>query len=165
MAHYDLTSGNEILTEHDIAEKIFEYASKKQFIEVLSNTTDKGVTLDLPMTELPDTPGIYLIYHKDSFNQYECMYAGEGNIRHRVYRFEKEIADKSRQDESHSAAKKARRTGFIRHGDPIYVKYLTKAERDSIVVDTLCNYLRLKNIDEHVAHLAKAKFNKKVKKA
>jgi hypothetical protein len=165
MAHYDLTSGNVVLTEHDVAEKIFDRLDEKEFVEVVSDTTETGVTLDIPMTELPDTPGLYLIYHKGDFNQYECMYAGEGNIRYRVYRFEKELADKSREDEGHSAAKKVRRTGFIRHGDPVYVKYITKAERDSVVVDTLCKYLRLKNIDEHIAHIAGAKFNKRVKKA
>ena len=164
MAHYDLTSGNVVLSEHDVAEKIFERIVEKDFVEVISDTTETGVTLDIPMTELPDTPGLYLIYNKGDFNQYECMYAGEGNIRYRVYRFEKELADKSRDDENHPAAKKVRRTGFIRHGDPIYVKYITKAERDEVVVDTLCNYLRLKQIDEHIAHIARAKFNKRIKK-
>ena len=165
MAHYDLTSGNEVLSEHDVAEKIFDRILEKEFVEVVSDYTEKGVSLDVPMWQLPDTPGLYLIYHKGDFNQYECMYAGEGNIRYRVYRFEKELADKSREDESHPAAKKVRRTGFIRHGDPIYIKYITKAERDEVVVDTLCNYLRLKQIDEHIAHIARAKFNKRIKKA
>ena len=165
MAHYDLTSGNVMLSEHDVAEKIYERLAEKEFVEVISDTTETGVSLDVSMRQLPDTPGLYLIYHKGDFNQYECMYAGEGNIRYRVYRFEKELADKSREDENHPAARKVRRTGFIRHGDPIYVKYITKTERDSVVVDTLCKYLRLQKIDEHIAHIAGAKFNKRIKKA
>ena len=165
MAHYDLTDGNEKQTEHDVAEKIFERMLQKDFVVVSSDKTDRGVTLDVNMKELPDSSGLYLIYHKGDFNQYECIYAGEGNIRYRVYRFEKELADMCRDDEGHSAAKKIRKIGFIRHDDPIYVKYITKAERDEVVVDTLCKYLRLKKIDEHIAHISKARFNKRIKKA
>jgi hypothetical protein len=42
---------------------------------------------------------------------------------------------------------------------------MTQPERDSIVVKMLCNHLKLKNIDEHVAYIAKARFNKRIKKA
>lgn len=165
MAHYSLVDGNEVLSEHDVAKEVFDCISKKDFVKVSSVRTDKGVALDVDMKELPDTYGLYLIYYKDSFNQYDCLYAGEGNIRTRIYRFEKELADMSREDEDHSAAKKLRRLGLVRHDDELYVKYISKAERDAVVIDTLCKHLRLKGIDEHIAHISGAIFNKKVKKA
>lgn len=165
MAHYDLINETERLTEHDVAKEVFDFLEKKDFVKVSSVRTDKGVTLDVNMRQLPETFGLYLIYYKDSFNQYECLYAGEGNIRHRIYRFEKELADMSRDDEGHSAAKKLRRLGLVRHDDELYVKYITKAERDAVVINVLCNHLKLKGIDEHIAHVSGAIFNKRVKKA
>ena len=71
----------------------------------------------------------------------------------------------SRDDEGHSAAKKIRLLGLIRYDDDIHIKYITKDERNQIVVDTLCNHLKLKGIDEHIAYISGAIFNKKVKKA
>ena len=165
MAHYDLINETEVLTEHDVAREVFRRIEEKDFVKVSSVKTDKGVTLDVNMRELPDTPGLYLIYHRDSFNQYECLYAGEGNIRYRIYRFEKELADMSREGEGHSAAKKLRRLGLIRHDDDIFVRYITQHERDSVVVDTLCKHLKLKGIDEHIAHISGAVFNKRIKKS
>lgn len=165
MAHYDLINETERLTEHDVAKAVFNYIKDQDYVKVSSEKTDKGISLSVSMKQLPDTSGLYLIYYKDSFNQYECLYAGEGNIRYRIYRFEKELADMSRLDEGHSAAKKLRRLGLIRHDDDIYVKYITKSERDSVVINTLCNHLKLKGIDEHIAHISGAIFNKRIKKA
>ncbi len=165
MAHYDLIDETIKLSEHDVAEKIFEKMEIQDYVIVSGDRTDKGVSLDVNMKSLPDVPGLYLIYNKDEFNQYECVYAGEGNIRYRIYRFVKELADMSRDDEGHSAAKKIRLLGLIRYDDDIYIKYITKDERNQIVVDTLCNHLKLKGIDEHIAYISGAIFNKKVKKA
>ena len=165
MAHYDLINETEVITEHDLAKELFSLIESKEFVVVSGDKTDKGVTLDVDMKHLPDVPGSYLIYSKDTFNQYECIYAGEGNLRYRIYRFIKELADMSRDDEGHSAAKKIRLLGLLKHDDDIHVKYITKNERNQIIVDTLCDHLKLKGIDEHIAYIAGAIFNKKVKKA
>lgn len=170
MSHYDLVDGNIRLTEHDVAEEIYREMNRRGFVTVYGDETDKGVGLEFldekeRKISVPDTPGLYLIYKKGDFNQYECLYSGEGNIRYRIYRFCKELMEKSRDDESHSAAKKARRYGKIDPKKELYVKYITQSERDSVVVKTLCNHLHLQNIDEHIAHISGAIFNKKVKKA
>ncbi len=169
MSHYNLVDGNVVLTEHDIAEVICESIEKTAIIGVHSEKTDKGVSIKCfdekdNHVSLTDNPGLYLIYKKGDFNQYECIYSGSGNIRYRVYRFMKELHDMSRDDETHPAAKKARRFGLDRDGT-MYVRYIEQGERDSIVVNMLCKHLNLKNIDEHIAHFCNARFNKRVKKA
>ena len=164
MAHYDLVYGTEILSEHDIAREIYKRLNQKEYVPVSSAETDKGVSLDVE-GRLPCDMGLYLIYRKDKFGQYECLYSGQGNIRNRIYRFEKERNDKSRSDECHSASKKIRQLEYLHHKEQIYVQFMSKHERDSVVLDVLYNHLKLKNIDEHIATFAKALFNKRIKKA
>jgi len=169
MAHYDLTNGSERLTEFDLAREIYEVLERKPLIKVTGEKTQKGVSLSVGIDELPSVAGNYLIYYKDSFNQHVCVYSGESDtdIHYRVYRFVKELADMSRNDEGHSAAKKIRQLGILRHDDDIYVRYITKLELYFIVASILCKHLSLilKNIDEILAYLSGAIFNKKVKKA
>ena len=171
MAFYSLLDGNVTLSEHDIAEELFKNIESKSFLKVRGAETDLGVGLtfiddkDRNISVSETETGLYLIYKKGDFNQYECLYAGAGNIRYRIYRFIKELFDKSRDDESHSAAKKVRRLNLVSTNEELYVKYISQAERDSIVVNMLCSHLRLKNIDEHIAHIAKSVTNKRIKKA
>lgn len=172
MAHYDLFDGSIKLSEFDLAKEVYSSLERKELIRVTGEKTEKGVSLSVGLDEIPQIAGNYLIYYKDSFNQYICVYAGESNseeggLRYRIYRFVKELADMSRDDEGHSAAKKIRQLGLLRHDDDIYVRYITKLEMYYIVASTLCNHLHLvlRNIDECIAHLAGAIFNKRVKKA
>lgn len=171
MAHYDLTSGDERLTEHDLAMEILKHIEQKDFVIVKGEKTDKGVRLIYSNKDkkIPRCAGNYLIYSKDGLNQYDALYAGESgrDIEQRIRRELKELAGKSRPDESHSAAKKMRQLGIMRYDDEHHIRYIKEIEKKSIVADILCEYLNIdmKNIDEHIAHLAGAKFNKKVKKA
>jgi hypothetical protein len=169
MAHYDLINETDRITEHDLAKEIFNHMSVKDFVIVSGEKTNKGVSLNVGLDDLPNEAGNYLIYHKDLFNLNECVYSGESStdIRYRVYRFIKELADKSRPDEGHSAAKKIRQLELMKHDEDMLVRYITEMEKYSVIAHTLCDYLNLdmKNIDEHLAYIAGAKFNKKVKKA
>ena len=168
MSHYNLVDGSEVLSEHDIAEVLYNKLESTELISVYSEKTFSGVSIKCfdekeNRVTLSESSGLYLIYKKGDFNQYECIYSGAGNIRYRIYRFMKELHDMSRDDENHSGAKKARRFGLDREG-PLYVRYMLQGERDSVVVNMLCKHLRLKNIDEHIAHICKARFNKRIKK-
>jgi hypothetical protein len=172
MSHYNLVDGTEVLSNHDVSEEMFNYIeTSADLISIYSKKTAKGVSIECydereRYVSLFEGPGLYLIYKKSDFNQYECIYAGTGNIRYRIYRFMKELYDMSRDDETHSAAKKARRYGVDKE-TTLYVRYITQGERDSIIVRIFCKHLNLdlKTIDEHIAHIAKARFNKRIKKA
>lgn len=167
MAHYSLVDGNLVLSEHDLAKEIYKYIEEKDVVTIYGSKTNKGVSLNTTMQELPESDGIYVIYYKDSFNQLVPAYAGQsdGHIRYRVYRFVKELAGKSRPDETHPGARLLRRLGIMKHDDDIYVKYITKHERNTVVVNALCDHLRLENIDEHIAYISGAIANKRIKKA
>jgi hypothetical protein len=171
MAHFNLLDGNVTLSEHDIAQELQKQLDEKPYVTmVVGDVRDYGIDLEFydekeNRISVPYDSGIYAIYRRVEFGQYECLYCGSGRIYNRLYRYRKELCDCSRGDESHPGAKRTRIYTGIRDDEDLYVRYMTQPERDSIVVKMLCNHLKLKNIDEHVAYLAKARFNKRIKKA
>lgn len=171
MAHYSIVDGNPILSEHDVAEVIAKNLEKKPFIKVIHDcSSNKNVSLKFldyknRRIVIKNDPGLYAIYRKGYFNQYECLYLGSGNLNSRIRRFRQGVADRLRPDETHPAAVKARRYAQVGMRDELYIKIMSFQERDSIVVDVLCSHYRLKNIDEHIAPILGARLNKRIKKA
>lgn len=171
MAHYSIVDGNTVLSEHDVAEVIAEKLEKKPFIRVIhDHSSKKNVSLRFLDSKnkrvvVKNDPGLYAIYRKGPFNQYECLYLGSGNLNSRIRRFRQGVADRLRPDETHPAAVKARRYAQVGIRDDLFIKIMTVDERNSIVVDVLCSHLKLKNIDEHIAPILGARLNKRIKKA
>lgn len=101
-----------------------------------------------------DCAGIYCIY-KDT----ECLYVGFSSVSMwtRIYRFLKELDNKSHHQESHSAAKKAREDG-ISSSDNLYIKVVRLSELPS-VPETARVFVNIEKLDEHIATMLKAKYN------
>jgi hypothetical protein len=107
---------------------------------------------------LYDKPGIYMIF-RQKFDVEECLYVGVSgrSIATRLYRFIKELEGKSRKDEKHPAANKARKDG-IKSTDQLYMRYIL---REDIIKNTDSFYHHLySEIDEYIAHLMKSRYNK-----
>jgi hypothetical protein len=107
---------------------------------------------------LHERPGIYMIFRK-KFDVEECLYVGvsDSSIAYRLYRFIKELEDKSRDDESHPAAKKARKDG-VKSTDKLYTRIIYK---EDVFKNTDSFYHHLYNeIDEYIAFIMKARYNK-----
>lgn len=101
-----------------------------------------------------DCPGLYAIYER-TMNSLSCLYTGNSNrsMRHRNYRFVKELHGVSRRDEDHPGARKARRAGVSPNN--LLVKFFPKSEFpevENLVVD-------YETLDETCAILLKSRFN------
>jgi hypothetical protein len=105
-------------------------------------------------------PGLYVIYEGLPSSK-NCLYVGHSkhNIHKRIYRFMKELKNISRHDEGHPAAKKARL--FNVNADNIYIKFIPE-ERLPVINGESCVDDEI--IDQYVAPLLGARFNKRVKK-
>lgn len=171
MAHYSIVDGNPVLSEHDIAEMVAPVLDKKPFIRVVhDDDTGKNVSLKCYDSKnkrviISNDPGLYAIYRKGIFDQYDCLYVGSGNLNSRIRRARQGVAGRLRPDEKHPGATKARRYAQIGIKDDLYIKVMSDEEKNSIVVTLLCKHYNLKNIDEHIAHILGSRFNKRVKKA
>jgi hypothetical protein len=101
--------------------------------------------------------GIYMIFRK-KFDVEECLYVGVTgrSIATRLYRFIKELEGKSRKDENHPAAKKARKDG-VKSTDHLYTRIIYK---DDVLNHTDSFYHHLYDgIDENIAFIMKARYN------
>jgi hypothetical protein len=101
---------------------------------------------------LYDKSGVYSIY-KDNM----CLYVGESDrcIRYRLYRWSKELLDRSREDESHPAARRARLDGIS--ADGIFkIKYVSWEEIEN---NFGWHKNDLESIDEYIAYWLKSKYN------
>lgn len=106
---------------------------------------------------LIDKPGIYMIF-RQKFDVEECLYVGVSDscIRYRLYRFLKELEEKSRKDEEHPAARKARKDG-IKSTDSLHTRIIFK---DDVIQNTDSFYhIWYGEIDEYIAHIMKARYN------
>ena len=147
----------------DYARKIVTLGAKLPFYKVESSLTSNGCTMTFltegnnfshPKYSEIDCPGLYAIYEKTD-KGFSCIYTGAStsSMRHRVYRFIKELYDISRPDENHPGGKKARRAGI--NPDTLYVKFFPQYE-----FPNLQNVrINLNTIDETVAILLKSRFN------
>lgn len=108
--------------------------------------------------DMPYYPGIYCFYQSKK----ECLYVGQTDysIYNRIYRFMKELLDRSRSDESHSAARKARLDGIS--SDEIYMKYMSKYDIKNLMDCANIN-VSLDDIDEYIAYTLKSRYNVRVK--
>jgi hypothetical protein len=106
---------------------------------------------------LYDVPGIYII-SRMKFDQEEFLYCGSTgrSISTRLYRWIKELEGKSRKDETHPAARKARRDG-VKSTDNLLARYITKAEVQSIT--DMFYHQWFDEIDEFVAYILNARYN------
>jgi hypothetical protein len=103
-------------------------------------------------------PGIYAIFEGKPDKE-NCLYVGlseTDTVTGRIYRFTKELLDCSRDDEDHPAAKKARNNRI--NPMNLYCKILLKKDYPSDI--DINEYI----IDEYVAAILKARFNKRIKK-
>lgn len=129
--------------------------------------------IDISITDLDNNilksgtnfAGIYSVWEGIP-NRTNCLYVGGSAVRinDRIYRFMKELCNVSRDDEDHPAAKKCRLFGHNPHD--MYLKILPKCEFPEIrndFVDINDDEIEL-FIDEYIAPLLSAKYNKKVKK-
>ena len=113
-------------------------------------SNDKKITLNCK-------PGIYAIFRR-KFNDVECLYVGcsDCSISYRLYRFIKELEGKSRKDEDHPAAKKARKDG-VKSTDDLFARYILK---EDIIRSTDPFYHQwYDDIDEYMAYLLDARYN------
>jgi hypothetical protein len=158
---YDLF-GREYTSNYEIARKIVTKGYSKPFIRISRHpaypTTHENILTyydeDGEKVSL-HRPGLYSIYRKIG-DGYECLYVGQSNsnIGYRIYRFMKELEGRSRKDESHPGAKKARKRG-VKPTDNLYLKIVDMNE-----IDPQYHHLPL---DEYVVPLLSPKFNKKRK--
>lgn len=102
-------------------------------------------------------PGIYSIFRR-KFDYTECLYVGctDSSISYRLYRFIKELEDKSRKDEDHPAAKKARKDG-VKSTDDLFARYILKED----IINTTDPFYHqwYETIDEYMAYLLEARYN------
>ena len=148
----------------DWAKFIIRKGYDKPFLYfILDTDSDQGILIVDDKGQVVqdlNRPGIYAIYHGN-----ECLYVGFSlsDVRYRLSRWKKELAGKSRWDESHPGAKKARRAGY-KITDLFKVKFLPLDEIQDPKFDHLKVQKKQKYIDEYIAPLLKSKFNKKVRK-
>lgn len=102
-------------------------------------------------------PGIYTLFRR-KFNSDECLYVGctDCDIRNRIYRFIKELEGKSRKDETHPAATKARRDG-IKSTDDLYARYILK--EDVMKTTDPFYHTWYETIDEYMAYVLNSRYN------
>ena len=109
-------------------------------------------------------PGLYSIYTVD---KELCLYVGQTgySIHQRIYRFDKETKGKSRHDESHPAATKARQDG-IECLDGMKIKFIDTYDIIQSVIKLDPNYEYAfgdVELDVYVAKILKSKYNTIVK--
>lgn len=147
--------GETYLTYRDVARKLVTMGIHKPFYKLhLDDDNNISYTLGNEKVSL-NVPGFYVIYRKLE-DKLEALYAGysDSTISHRIYRFIKELQGRSRHDENHPAAKKARRHG-VKDTDTFLIKAIPRSE-----VPKFDNfYYEIEKVDECIAHLVKAKFN------
>ena len=134
-----------------------EYTNKLNTqIHIYDNKNDR-VSLNM-------RPGLYSIYTDD---ESQCLYVGQTgySIHQRVYRFDKEAKGKSRHDESHPAASKARQDG-IESLDGMKIKFIDTYDIIQSVLKLDPNYQYAfgdVELDVYVAKILKSKYNTIVK--
>lgn len=149
----------------DIANRIVKAALKEDFITI--KETKGGVQFLEPnifgvndKVSFFDIPGLYAIYKGKT-----CLYVGMTgrSVYNRIYRFQKHLKGRSRHDESHPAAEKARKDG-IKTLHNARMKFFPMESVEKII-NEICSkdpdYNMYKNfpIDEWIAPLLKAKYN------
>ena len=153
----DLYGGN-YLSYRDVARKLITIGATKPFYNVhIDNTNTIVYTVGNERASL-NFPGLYVIYRKTD-NKLEALYTGhsDSTINHRIYRFIKELQNRSRPDENHYGAKKARQHG-VKPTDTFLVKVLPKSE----IPRFNDFYYNISRVDECIAHLLKTRFNERV---
>jgi hypothetical protein len=151
--------GETYLSYRDVARKLITIGLSKPFYRLIIGddnvisyySGNKRVSLHFP--------GIYAIYREDTEGNLEALYSGHSNnnIASRIYRFIKELQGRSRPDEAHYAAKKARQNG-VRPTDRFMIKVLPKDE----IPDFENFYYDIDRVDECIAHLLKTKYNERL---
>jgi len=104
-------------------------------------------------------PGIYVLFEEYPASD-NCLYTGrsDNSVENRVRRFMKGLCDCLRHDETHSAGTKARHHGIS--FKKIHFKFLALKD----FPDKHGNNIDDLYMDEYVAPLVNARFNKKIKK-
>lgn len=159
--------GGSYVDSWDYARKIITLGAKLPFYKLVSEDTENGVSLELYIDEFGyfrknmsdlDVPGFYVIYEKTP-NSQTCLYVGSSlsSVSYRIYRYAKELRDKSRKDENHPGAAKARRAGIS--PDNIYIKYIPMSDLPVVQSD----FIDLETLDETLAIMLKSRFNTKRK--
>lgn len=149
----------------DVANKIVKQGLKEDFITI--KETEKGIQFlvknffgDKQKVSFFDMPGLYAIYKGK-----KCLYVGMTNhsVYNRVYRFQKELKGKSRDDEGHPGAVKAREDGLTTLNNAkikfIPMEYVNAIIEDVCKKDPLYERYVDFPIDEYIASLVKSKYN------
>jgi hypothetical protein len=160
--------GESYVSNWDYARKIVTLCYSKPFYRIHSHvTSDKECSIWFseenfgyiqPKSSEIDCPGLYTVYER-TVDSLSCLYTGssKSSMRHRVYRYVKELHGVSRHDEGHSGARKARLAGVSPNN--LLVKFFPKSEFPK-VKNLVVNY---ETLDETCAILLKSRFNKRRK--
>jgi hypothetical protein len=152
--------GESYMSYRDVARKLVTLGVSKPFYQMhidADNNISYSIVGNNQKVSL-NHPGIYVIYRKLD-NRLEALYSGHSNnsISHRIYRFIKELQDRSRDDEDHYAAKKARHHG-VTSNDTFMIKVLHRNE-----IPTFDNFrYDMNRVDECIATLLKTRFNERL---
>lgn len=152
--------GDAYMSYRDVARKLVTLGIRKPFYQMhidADNIISYSVAGNNQKVSL-NHAGIYVIYRKLD-NKLEALYTGHSNnsIAQRIYRFIKELQDRSRDDEDHYAAKKARQHG-VKSTDTFMIKVLHRDE-----IPTFENFkYDMNRVDECVAALLKTRYNERL---
>ena len=143
------------------AKRIVKQGMKNPFYTMTSVITEKGVNIllrnsDGELSNLSGCAGYYCIYREKN-KKLECLYVGktDSSLQNRIHRWAKGVAGKLREDETHSAATKARHDG-VKLSDKIMIKTIEMDDVNRLVDD---KWIRDEPLDEWIAPLLKSKYN------
>jgi hypothetical protein len=138
--------GETYTTDREYARLVIPKLMYQDRYEPEISLTDRGISMKLP-EPLGYGCGMYSIFHED-----EAIYIGYGSFVHnRVYRYYKEYHGRSRPDETHFGARKARElypdsffsVSVLKEGDfPVASNYNFNPQIDEFVagiLNTTCN--------------------------
>jgi hypothetical protein len=148
----------------DYARRLIAVLNAQPSYRILGDDTANGIKqkyqekignnwVDVELKEVAE-PGLYCFFHEGT-----CLYVGNTTdcVSQRTYRFIKELADKSRDDEGHPGAEKARQ--FDMKAEDIHYKFVPA----SLAPKPLSEFSIVDDIDAYVAFLLKSRFNVKQK--
>lgn len=164
--YVDVFFGETHYEPRDVAMKIIKGGLKRNFITI--KETPKGVRFvgtnmfgTRDKVSLFDTPGLYVIYKGK-----RCLYVGltHTSVYNRIYRFQKQLKGRSRGDESHPAAEKARKDGLKSLHNTKMKFFPMKSVKK--IIEQVCEIdpdykIKYENfpLDEYIAPLLKSKYN------
>lgn len=164
---YNSLFGQNLLDKTDCARIVIALARSNPAYELkrlfaLNRQISVGVYTEDQKVSLWGRSGIYMIFRR-KHEVTECLYVGatDHSVGDRLYRYMKELEDKSRPDENHPAAKKARLDG-VKSTDNLYAHVVFKEDILNNL-DPMYHYM-YNTLDESVAEELNSRYNVKGKR-